>query len=140
MDVEPASPLPFHLVANSAALLVFDEWNDFFPSPVVYSINGESQVYWDVAYTFDKFQQEGKAENIPLRKFLSQMRRWQHHTVSWEALPFTSLATCKGHVFCFCCPNSVKCWPNKHYPSSPSLTGQGFFRRTWPRQHLSSCS
>lgn len=71
----PASPLPLaHLAANSAALLVFDEWNDFFPSPVGYSVNGEQQVYWDIAYTFDKFQQEGKSENTPLRKFVSQMR------------------------------------------------------------------
>ena len=74
MANEPASPLPLaHLVANNAALLVFDEWNDFFPSPVGYSMNGEQQVYWDVTYTFDKFQQEGK-EKQPLRKFLSHMK------------------------------------------------------------------
>jgi len=75
MANEPASPLPLaHLAANSAALLVFDEWNDFFPSPVGYSINGEQQVYWNIAYTFHKFQQEGKSDNTPLREFMSQMR------------------------------------------------------------------
>lgn len=61
MANEPQSPLPLaHLAANNAALLVFDEWNEFFPSPVGYSMNGEQQVYWDVGYTYDKFQDEGK--------------------------------------------------------------------------------
>lgn len=107
MANEPASPLPLaHVAANSAALLVFDEWNDCFPSPVGYSINGEQQVYWDVAYTFDKFQQEGKSENTPLRKFMSQMRSvaTSHSFLGSSSIHILN-NTHRPWIICFGCPN-----------------------------------
>lgn len=67
------TPLPLaHLAVANAALLVFDSWNAHFPSPVGYCMNGERQVYWDVCYTFDKFQHDGH-ENCSLYKFAQQL-------------------------------------------------------------------
>ena len=101
MANEPASPLPLaHVAANSAALLVFDEWNDCFPSPVGYSINGEQQVYnkcTGMLHTPSTSFSRRESQRTPhCGNSCLKCDQWQHHTASWEVLPFTSWTTHTG--------------------------------------------